>query len=368
MALGDALQGFSRGLRTGLTGESGESQRKRREETGLLQDQRELFKAKLENALGIKNEKHLKAMAIDDRKGAVMLEQGMFDALGDLNNNRLKAIKKHGGDTKHTDARIELLERVKGGDQEALTELTQSYAAGELGAVLSFPDILPRTEEHKKALGMMAKQAEVIPQSAVSEENTITVRKPDGSFENVPVGGIKKPESLKDLDRTLKLENDKFVRAKKIRDEIDILSKDFIKIEDAWDRIQAAGKSPTAAGDLALIFNYMKMLDPGSVVRESEFATAEDSRSLPEGMRARVEKIRTGERLGPNQRKDFLDRAQKLYEKSKKTNTRRTDQRYKIGAKYGLTKEDIFGTEVVEAEGDSGGGEDRTDEDLLNQY
>ncbi|MEM8882399.1 MAG: hypothetical protein AAGC82_17565, partial [Pseudomonadota bacterium] len=48
--------------------------------------------------------------------------------------------------------------------------------------------------------------------------------------------------------------------------------KDFRKQAEAFGRIDASAFEPSPAGDLALIFNYMKVLDPGSVVRESEFA------------------------------------------------------------------------------------------------
>src|SRR5690606_34926922 len=49
----------------------------------------------------------------------------------------------------------------------------------------------------------------------------------------------------------------------------------------SWGRIRASAQNATAAGDLALIFNYMKLLDPTSVVREGEFATAQNSGSVP---------------------------------------------------------------------------------------
>ena len=39
--------------------------------------------------------------------------------------------------------------------------------------------------------------------------------------------------------------------------------------------------SANAAGDMALIFSYMKMLDPNSTVREGEYATAEAAAGVP---------------------------------------------------------------------------------------
>jgi len=98
-----------------------------------------------------------------------------------------------------------------------------------------------------------------------------------------------------------------------LRKEFQGQTKDFRDVRDAFVRIQSSAKSPSAAGDLAMVFNYMKLLDPGSVVRESEFATAENARGVPEGIRNVYNKVMKGERLTPNQRRDFLNRAQQLY-------------------------------------------------------
>lgn len=90
-------------------------------------------------------------------------------------------------------------------------------------------------------------------------------------------------------------------------------SKDFVTIRDSYNRIKASVDKPSPAGDLALIFNYMKMLDPGSVVRESEFATAAASGSYGERIKAAVGKVMKGEKLSDAMRMDFVDRSNKLY-------------------------------------------------------
>jgi len=113
------------------------------------------------------------------------------------------------------------------------------------------------------------------------------------------------PEGLELKDR-IEAEN-------KLRDDFNAISKDFRAVRDSFARIKGAGADPTAAGDLALIFNYMKLLDPGSVVRESEFAVAERAGGMRDRAEAFVEKIRNGQRLSPQQRADFMQRAQKLF-------------------------------------------------------
>jgi len=96
-------------------------------------------------------------------------------------------------------------------------------------------------------------------------------------------------------------------------------SKTFTDTTEAFQRILSSAKEPSAAGDLALIFNFMKVLDPGSVVRESEFKNAEQSdaffskQGVPNFIiRARGKAI-AGKRLTDTQRNDFVGRARELF-------------------------------------------------------
>lgn len=101
-------------------------------------------------------------------------------------------------------------------------------------------------------------------------------------------------------------------------------TKDFAKQATAYDRVVQSATDPSAAGDLSLIFNFMKVLDPGSVVRESEFATAAGARAaltraegagtvVPAFVAQAVQRLETGQMLLPEQRNDFLTRAGMLY-------------------------------------------------------
>ena len=51
----------------------------------------------------------------------------------------------------------------------------------------------------------------------------------------------------------------------------------------------------------------MKMLDPGSVVREGEFATAANAGGVEDSVRARYNSVVNGERLSVEQRQDFVN-------------------------------------------------------------
>ena len=106
-----------------------------------------------------------------------------------------------------------------------------------------------------------------------------------------------------------------FEKESKLRTEFNSLEsvKNFAIRNSALGAIEASAQDPTAAGDISLIFAYMKMLDPNSVVREGEFATAQSAGSVPQTLWSKYNQALTGERLAPEVRQDFVDRANKLY-------------------------------------------------------
>ena len=99
-----------------------------------------------------------------------------------------------------------------------------------------------------------------------------------------------------------------------LRKEFDGLNKDYRVVQDAYNKINKSANDPSAAGDLALIFSYMKILDPGSTVREGEFANAQNAGSIPVAIQNIWNRAMTGERLQPEQRADFLNQSKNLYE------------------------------------------------------
>lgn len=69
-----------------------------------------------------------------------------------------------------------------------------------------------------------------------------------------------------------------------------------------------------AAADIALIFAFMKTIDPGSTVREGEFATAQNAGNLSERLKAQYNSLlRGGGRLTDEQRQGILIQANRAY-------------------------------------------------------
>lgn len=126
----------------------------------------------------------------------------------------------------------------------------------------------------------------------------------------------------------------------KFRKEYSDQTKSYQDVKSAYGRIQSADKS--GAGDIALIFNYMKMLDPGSVVREGEFATAENAGGAFAKAGNLYNKLLTGERLKDEQRNMFVKQSERLYQSAAGQEKVVRSGIERIATGYGLKPENIF--------------------------
>jgi hypothetical protein len=111
--------------------------------------------------------------------------------------------------------------------------------------------------------------------------------------------------------------------------------KNFVTVSEAFNKVKNAAKSKTAAGDMSLIFGYMKMLDPGSTVREGEFATAQNAAGIPDRVLNLYNKAIDGEFLSDRQRGQFVNEAGGVFNAQKSLKDQ-VDSEYTIMAgQYG---------------------------------
>jgi hypothetical protein len=89
---------------------------------------------------------------------------------------------------------------------------------------------------------------------------------------------------------------------------------DFNKVHAGYNKLLRSvnTKEPNALKDQNTIFQWMKILDPGSTVREGEYATVEKARGVPDRIRNVWNQIYTGQILTPEQRKEILDASQDI--------------------------------------------------------
>jgi len=94
------------------------------------------------------------------------------------------------------------------------------------------------------------------------------------------------------------------------RQNIQPIVKDFVTIENAARRIEEGTNDSSPAGDIGIVFGYMKVLDPTSVVREGEQATVQNAGNVSQQLIALYNSLVTTEgRMDATVRADILARA-----------------------------------------------------------
>jgi hypothetical protein len=94
-------------------------------------------------------------------------------------------------------------------------------------------------------------------------------------------------------------------------------TKDYRAVLSSYEKV--VGTSETAAGDQALIYNFMKMLDPNSAVLPGEYATAQNAGSVPARFRAAYNKAVDGTILDAETRSDYRSQAKRILRTAQKS-------------------------------------------------
>lgn len=142
-----------------------------------------------------------------------------------------------------------------------------------------------------------------------------------------------------------------FEQEEKLRKEFQLRTKVYGELGGTFNNIKSSADAKTGPGDIALITGFMKMLDPGSVVRETEFATARDTAGLYTRLENSLKKAETGQFLQPNQRSEFVNLAKQYLDSAQK---KASDEKKALGVvvkNYRLNPENVFGPETEAAPG-----------------
>ena len=258
------------------------------------------------------------------------------------------------------------IKAVTGHPDEAIQAMRQSLMTDPQGAIIRAEAMIP--PEFKtvgKSLfqirGGEAKNVYTAPEDAPSGYQHL----PDGKGLTYIPGGPGDPKvKLADAEarRDIIVNNpipqqggggQDFKQGVTLRKEFDQLPdvKAFHDVANSYDIIaDIARKPPTAQNDLSLIFSYMKMLDPGSVVREGEFANAQNTAGIPDQVRNAYNKAISGQRLNPQQRQEFTNTARGVYDSRKRRYSQLVDQYKGYARGYGL------GDDVIQPRMEAGGG------------
>ncbi len=119
--------------------------------------------------------------------------------------------------------------------------------------------------------------------------------------------------------------------------------KTTVESQDKMGELVVSATADTGAGDISFVYQFMKMLDPNSVVREGEFATAETAGGVPEFIWKTYNNLTKGEgrRLSGDTKADFLQIAAKMYVQRLKN----YDAEWQIQSKIAGN---LFGDDMIE--------------------
>jgi hypothetical protein len=142
----------------------------------------------------------------------------------------------------------------------------------------------------------------------------------------------------KGFDNTLKLRTD--FRSEPIY-------KAHQEVMSANAQIGAGLKAGTPVGDLAAATKIMKLLDPGSVVRESELGMAMAATGLQDRLSSLATNVINGTKLTKTQREQFQTLANQLFDESAKQYNDKRSEYSGIAKRNQLSVEDVVGSESL---------------------
>ena len=163
--------------------------------------------------------------------------------------------------------------------------------------------------------------------------------------ERAKAAELRKQNLAKDLEEwktnLAKLDPQKQMEgAQKLRKEFTDIAGEFIDAKSAFERLNAS--TDDAYGDIALITGYMKVLDPSSIVRETEFDQVAYAASVPNKLRNMYQRMLSGERLSTEQRDDLKAAAKAIFEPLAEDHKRIEKRFTELANRYGFEIEEII--------------------------
>jgi hypothetical protein len=160
----------------------------------------------------------------------------------------------------------------------------------------------------------------------VTLENIMQLRRSGASNVNVKVpvdmtGGQKGFENEMSLGKAFKAEP---------------IYKDFSDMQSAFSQVVSSLSQGTPIGDVAGATKVMKLLDPGSVVRESELAIAMAASGRMDRLQNYFKNMMSGEKLTPTQRDDFKALSNELYAAAGDAYNKKRKEYEEFGGAYGF--------------------------------
>ena len=186
--------------------------------------------------------------------------------------------------------------------------------------------------------------------STTSDVPSTLLAKLYSDLEKAEVGSPQREAIQKQIDAEITkagFDKELFEAENKILADYTKKTKELVESEISYNKLAEARNAKDGVGDLAMVFSFMKMLDPGSVVRESEFSAAQNTAGLLQKLRVAAAQIKEGDLLSDEQRTSFLELSKKFLDAGRLHMAKiRLDKGLQV-KNYGLNPVNIFGSEIA---------------------
>jgi hypothetical protein len=118
------------------------------------------------------------------------------------------------------------------------------------------------------------------------------------------------------------------------------------EVQSAFNQVKDGLEAKSPAGDLAAATKFMKLLDPGSVVRESELALAMQAGGALDRLTSYASNVANGTKLTDKQRTDFKDLSTKFFNTSAQLFNEKQKEFSDIAKRYDFNPKDVTGEPV----------------------
>ena len=221
----------------------------------------------------------------------------------------------------------------------ARIEQTRGLEEGSLTGTFRFENRLSIIDEalgakaaivRSSAAAQEARQAELFPITKQIKQAELAAKKLEASGGST--GQFKTAQDRVKFEQSLRKEHTS-------------VSGDFRERANSFQLIETNARDGSSAAGVALVFNFMKMLDPTSVVRDSEQETLKKARGVFERMgltRSAAEAAIRGNPLTEKQRNDILQVATNIFSGVKKAQSAIDDRFRRIAENAGISPDVVI--------------------------
>jgi len=115
----------------------------------------------------------------------------------------------------------------------------------------------------------------------------------------------------------------------------------FQELQNSWNKVQNAGEG--GAGDLTIVYSYIKALDPTTAVREGEINLTKAAESIPSNIIRAYNKAKQGQAISPQVRQQMIAEIGTMYNERAKKQQELNAFYSGLASDSGLDPKDVIG-------------------------